>query len=222
MKNDFFNKLPEIVLASTSPQRARILKELGFSFKVIQVDADEIVAPTPEETVLENAKLKASAAFHSADVPDGQTVITADTILSMKGKIYGKPGGKKKAREYLAKFSGRQVDVFTGVAAFVKGKEQGHVALDKAVIRFCPLSRQMLDWYVSTKEPLARAGGLGISLIGEIFVESLAGSYSCVAGLSKRAVLAVMAQLSGNHTYVHELLGMHRCSMNLYPFNLSS
>ena len=62
-KNLLLHDMPEIILASTSPQRAQILEELGISFSVVQIDADEIVGSTPEETVLTNAKLKIAAAL---------------------------------------------------------------------------------------------------------------------------------------------------------------
>lgn len=218
-KNLLLHDMPEIILASTSPQRAQILEELGISFSLVQIDVDEIVGSTPEETVLTNTKLKVAAALRSGALSEGKIVMAADTVLAMDGKIFGKPDNPEAAKNYLAAFSGRQICAFTVVAAIRKGDNKGDIAIDKALIRFFPLSEEMIDWYVATGEPLTRAGAFGISRIGEIFVDTLAGSYSCVAGLSKKAVLAVIAKISGNDNFKKNLLQLHN-TLNLDSFTL--
>ena len=188
-------KLPEIILASESPQRSRILEELGISYRLLAADSDEIVGATPQETVLTNAKRKTATAISS--VAHGRVILAADTVLTMQGQIFGKPKNENEARSFLQKFSGKSVEAVSGVAAMRKGDTTGSAAIETAIIEFKTLSKEIIEWYLSTGEPLVRAGAFGISRLGEILVKSVNGSYSCVAGLSKRSTLAVLYQVAG-------------------------
>jgi nucleoside triphosphate pyrophosphatase len=188
-------KLPDIILASESPQRSRILEELGISYRLLASDADEIVGATPQETALTNAKRKIAAAISSVD--HGTVILAADTVLTMQGQIFGKPKSKNEAKSFLQKFSGKSVEAVSGVAAMRKGDTTGFAAIETARIEFETLSKEIIEWYISTGEPLVRAGAFGISRLGEILVKSVKDSYSCVAGLPKRSTLAVLYQVVG-------------------------
>ena len=187
-------KWPEIYLASTSVQRASILKELDIPFKVLEMEVNEIIGTSPEETVMENAKRKAVAGIRAIEHCEN-AILAADTVLAMEGKIYGKPSSPEEAKKTLEKFSGKCIRVFTGVAGVQKQEKIGIVALEMAEIEFHPLTSGIIDWYISTGEPLTRAGSIGISRIGEILIKSTNGSFSCIAGLPKNAVLAVLTSL---------------------------
>ena len=169
------------------------MEELGISYRLLASDADEIVGATPQETVLTNAKLKVAAAIASVD--HGTLILAADTVLTLQGQIFGKPKNENEARNFLQKFSGKSVEAVSGVAAMRKGDTTGSVAIETARIELEMLSKETIEWYISTGEPLARAGAFGISRLGEILVKSVKGSYSCVAGLPKRSTLAVLYQV---------------------------
>lgn len=177
-------------LASASPQRRQILEELGISFRVLPVGVEEVLFSSAEKTVRENAFRKANAALAVKTVGFGDVVIGADTIVRVGRRILGKPKTPEEAKDYLARLSGREVEAWSGVAVFQKGCGAGAISVEKAFARMRKLSGEEIDWYVSTQEPLTRAGAFGISHYGEVFVEKLEGSYSCFAGLPKRSLLA--------------------------------
>ena len=181
-------------MASESPQRSQILEELGISYRLLAADTDEIVGETPQETVLTNAKRKVAATISSID--HGTVILAADTVLTMQGQIFGKPRNENEARNFLQKFSGKTVDAVSGVVAIRKGDTTGFAAIETAIIEFKILSEETIEWYIGTGEPLTRAGAFGISRLGELLVKSVEGSYSCVAGLSKRSTLAVLYQVA--------------------------
>jgi len=194
MDSPLFKLNKEIILSSTSPQRYQIMEELKLPFKVLELEVEEVKEATPADTVLTNAKLKASMGVQSVSDKD-VVILAADTVLSMNGEVYGKPVDAEEARKYLEKFSGNRVMAFSGVAGARTGEKTGIVTMETAEIEFFPLPIDLIDWYVSTGEPLTRAGAFGISRIGEILVKSITGNYSCVAGLPKRSVLAVLSCL---------------------------
>ena len=182
-----------LILASGSPQRADIMRELGLEFEALSMDVDEVVLQTPEATVEANAKLKAIAALRG--LPDGRIVIAADTVLCVDGSILGKPKTPQRAREYLTALSGRRVTAVSAVAVARKGDESGWLATESATADVKTLTDDEIDGYVATGEPLERAVAIGISRCGEIFIEGIHGAYSCIAGLPKRALLAILGRL---------------------------
>lgn len=181
-----------VLLASSSPQRKTILAELGVSARCVAVDVDEVTLATPEETVRENAQLKARAAL--TFVREGELVVAADTVVAAGGKILGKPHDVTRAVEYLHLLNGARVDAYTGVCV-VRHDGGGYVGVESAGAQIRPLSDAEISWYVATGEPLSRAGAIGISRIGEVFVERLAGAYSCFAGLPKAMLMAQLGRM---------------------------
>lgn len=179
-----------VILASSSPQRADILRELGIEFDAVSMDVDEVVLSTPEETVRTNARLKALAA-HSRF--PAEAVIAADTVISHDGRVLGKPRDAIEAEAILASLSGHEVKAFSAVAVVNAATLAGCVATECAVAHMRHLTGDEISWYIETREPLSRAGALGISRYGEIFIERIDGTYSCFAGLPKRALLAAIS-----------------------------
>ncbi len=212
-----------VFLASMSPQRAAILQELKIEFQAITIAVDEVTLDTPEETVQENAKLKALAALRA--IPSGSLVIAADTIVFAHGSILGKPDNKATAREYLCALSGHTVRAFSGIAVARKGADEGVLALEYADAQIKALSESEIAWYIETEEPLSRAGAFGISRYGEIFVEKTYGAYSCIAGLPKIALLACLDATGASGACAFPVLPpkelfAHR--VNLQRFRLAS
>ena len=160
-----------LILASGSPRRAKILKDLGVAFTVVKSDAPEVSYPhDPERTVCENARAKGAAV-------SGENILSADTIVWFSGRIYGKPRDIDEAKEYLRELSGNVHTVFTGVAY------NGEVKVVKSDVKFRQLSDAMIDEYVARVKPTDRAGAYDIDESGDLIVESYTGSYENIMGL---------------------------------------
>ena len=160
-----------LTLASGSPRRAKILAALGVDFVVAKSDAAEVSIPhDPERTVRENAlaKGRAVAAAH---------VLSADTIVWLDGRIYGKPRDLAEAKEFLHELSGRVHTVFTGVAY------DGDVRVVRSDVTFRALSDAQIDAYVARVKPTDRAGAYDIDESGDLLVASYTGSYENIMGL---------------------------------------
>ena len=169
-----------MILASTSPRRAKILEALGWSFSVAPTEAEEVSIPrAPRRTVLVNAarKLKACRDKH----PDAE-ILAADTIVWFNGKIYGKPRDLEEAREFLRELSGNTHSVFTGLAHCRPG-EKMHAETVESRVKFKRLSEADIAGYVDRVRPLDRAGAYDIDEGGELIIESYDGGYENIMGL---------------------------------------
>ena len=167
-----------LILASGSPRRAKILRDLGIEFTVVKSDAPEVSYPhDPERTVRENALAKGLCVRGGGVSPAQENVLSADTIVWFNGKIYGKPKNLDEAKEYLRELSGNVHTVFTGVAY------NGEVKIVRSDVKFRKLSEKMIDEYVARVKPTDRAGAYDIDESGDLIVESYTGSYENIMGL---------------------------------------
>ena len=172
--------MARLVLASQSPRRRELLEGLGLALDVRPSNADESLRPdeAPAEYVLRVARDKARA------VP-GDVVLGADTAVVVRGVVLGKPAGPDDARRMLRTLSGSVHEVLTGVCVRRNAGALG-VELDAVVtteVRFARLTGAQIDWYVSTGEPLDKAGAYAIQGAGGAFVAAIEGSVSNVVGL---------------------------------------
>ena len=173
----------KIVLASGSPRRAKILKDLGVDFEVVKTDAPEVSYPAdPERTVRKNALAKGAAARsvpHSPfPVPHSPfPILSADTIVWFSDRIYGKPRDLEEAKEFLRELAGKVHTVFTGVAF------DGEVKVVRSDVKFRELSEATIEEYVARVRPTDRAGAYDIDESGDLIVESYSGSYENIMGL---------------------------------------
>ena len=167
----------KIVLASGSPRRAKILKDLGVDFEVVKTDAPEVSYPAdPERTVRENALAKGAA------LSPRKGVLSADTIVWFSGRIYGKPRDLDEAKEFLRELSGQTHVVFTGVAFHAEDGTEQTVCVESHVT-FRALSEEMIEEYVARVHPTDRAGAYDIDESGDLIVASYTGSYENIMGL---------------------------------------
>jgi septum formation protein len=174
-----------IILASKSPRRIALLKELGLTFEVIPSSVDEslVSAASPREIAIEAARLKAEEV---AGRLDSGLVIAADTIVCCGGKIYGKPKNKEQARETLQELSGKMHRVITGLALKEAGnssESRSRLDAEETRVFFKPLDDRMIEDYIATGEPFDKAGGYGIQGKGGGLVERIEGCYFNVVGL---------------------------------------
>ena len=162
-----------LILASGSPRRAKILKENAVLFDVVKSDAPEVAYPDdPERTVRENALAKGRAVD-----AHGAHVLSADTIVWLDGRIYGKPATLDEAKEYLRELSGKTHTVYTGVAF------DGDARVVASYVKFRDLTEADIERYVALVHPLDRAGAYDIDDYGPILIEKWTGSYENIMGL---------------------------------------
>ncbi len=170
----------ELILASQSPRRREIMHLMGLAYRT-EVGTDPEQVPdglSVPETVMHLAKQKASFALQLH--PDA-CVIGADTIVELDGEILGKPHSPEDAIQTLTHMQGREHTVYTGLAVLKNGYTDVRYVASK--VRFRPMSEKEIRWYVSTQEPLDKAGSYGIQGFGCVFVESIEGNYFNVVGL---------------------------------------
>ena len=168
---------PKLYLASTSPRRRDILAALGIPFEVISVATDEspIDGESPQAMVLRLAAAKAAAASK------GEYILGADTVVVLGERILGKPCDADDAVAMLLALSGREHQVFTGVA--LKTPQGCTAVVSATVVRFREIRRDEAQRYWQSGEPRDKAGAYGIQGLGGVFVEAIDGSYSGVMGL---------------------------------------
>ncbi|HEX3026603.1 MAG TPA: Maf family protein [Clostridia bacterium] len=170
----------KLILASSSPRREEILRNAGYEFEVIPSRVDENLPEPlpPEETVTRLAVLKAGEIF--SQYPDA-VVLGADTVVSVGGKILGKPKDEQDAAGMLEKLSGRTHEVFSGVALMADGRRESFA--EKSQVCFYPLGQELIKRYTATGEPLDKAGAYGIQGFGSLLVREITGDYYNVMGL---------------------------------------
>ncbi len=172
-----------IILASKSPRRQYLLKELGIDFEIIaDAETDESYPPelTKAEIPVYLAEKKAKHALPS--IPDKTLLITADTIVWLNGKVINKPAGYSEAIKMLKELSGEVHEVLTGVCLSTNRKK--HSFYTSTLVYFASLSKDEIKYYVEQYQPYDKAGAYGIQdWIGYIGIERIEGSYFNVMGL---------------------------------------
>jgi septum formation protein len=173
--------LPKIVLASSSPRRVKLLKQLGVTFEVVEpVGVHEEDDGVPEEVVLRNAQAKAD---HVASKVDEGIVIGADTIVVLGDTIIGKAMTDQEATEMLTALQGRTHRVLTGLAVVDASSKRTETDVVETVVTFQPLTEDEVARYVASGEPLGKAGGYAVQGLGAVIVEEVHGCFYNVVGL---------------------------------------
>jgi septum formation protein len=186
--------LPTIVLASTSPRRAEILRTVGWPFETFAVNVDE--TPGADEDApgyverLARAKAAAAAVYCASRI-----VLGADTVVVVDDEILGKPRDEEDAREMLQRLSGRRHEVLTGVALVNAQLSQSVVAHEITEVKFASMSDDEIGWYVDTGEPMDKAGAYAIQGRGARFIEEIKGEYFNVVGLPVRLLYKLVQDL---------------------------
>lgn len=170
----------QIILASASPRRQELLRQVGLTFRVEPSLVDENIAEplSPAELVEHLALIKAKevAARHPEAI-----VLGADTIVVVDGAVLGKPADRAAAIAMLERLADREHLVMTGVA-LVQG-ERVLVSHEETAVRFGPLTREQIERYVDSGEPMDKAGAYGIQGRAAGLIESISGDYFNVVGL---------------------------------------
>jgi septum formation protein len=182
-----------LVLASASPRRAELLAAAGIAFEALPTNIDETQWPgeSPRAHVQRLAEEKARAGF--AKRPTA-TVLGADTVVVVDDAILGKPRDAADAAAMLRRLSGRDHQVFTGVALVSPAGTTS--AVDVTIVRFARLIEEEIAWYVASGEPMDKAGGYAIQGRASRFVDRIEGSYANVVGLPVALVYRLLADSS--------------------------
>lgn len=182
-----------LVLASASPRRAELLRQMGLAFAARPVDIDETPRPgeQPEDYVCRLAREKALAGLAVAN-GEQVRVIGSDTTVVVAGRILAKPADTEEAKAMLSRLSGRSHRVLTAVAVAFAG--DCRVELVETRVHFRRLEAAEIDAYIDTGEPMDKAGGYGIQGRGGIFVSRIEGSYSAVVGLPLNETSRMLGQ----------------------------
>lgn len=173
----------KFVLASQSPRRRELVQTLGLNFRVLEDKTPETVnfATTPEEIVKELAEQKArNVAPHCTQE---EIIIAADTMVSLNNAVLGKPSDTQEAQKMLSALSGNTHEVYTGFCVFALGKGKIYTDFECTQVTFKVLSGEEIARYISTGEPMDKAGAYGIQGIGSLLVERINGDYFNVMGL---------------------------------------
>lgn len=172
--------MKQLILASSSPRRQELLKQIRIPFQVRKAMIDESMIQTedPAEKVKQLAILKGrSVPLHS----EKEVVLAADTIVAQQQSIFEKPKTKKEAYEMITALSGKVHEVYTGV--IIRANEREKTFVEETKVEFWPLTDEEINWYIHTNDPYDKAGAYGIQNLGAIFVKQIIGDYYNVVGL---------------------------------------
>ncbi len=183
-----------LILASKSPRRYELLKQMGFDFDVIpsRIEEDFVPEEPPEQHVIRLAEAKASeVGSRHLD----RWVIAADTIVYINGSIFGKPKNREEALEMLRRLSGQEHWVLTGFSVRHLGKGIRDQEAVQTTVKVKTLNSVEMEWYIQTGEPFDKAGGYAIQGVGSFMIESIRGSYTNVVGLPLCELIQMLSRL---------------------------
>lgn len=177
-----FMNSPALILASSSPRRSELLRQLGVEFKVVSSEVVEVLHQqlTACEVAQINAYRKARAV--AKKFPDA-LVLGADTMVCLETTLYGKPASLERAYEMLEQLQGRTHRVVTAVCLLHLREHRQKLFAESSAVTFRPLDAVKIRRYLTRVNPLDKAGGYAIQEEGDLLVERIAGSYSNVVGL---------------------------------------
>jgi len=193
--------MTDLYLASRSPRRRELLKQIGVRFepllirltspRAVDIDERQHLGEPADRYVERIAREKAEHGVHALALRSllPRPVLAADTVVIVDGEVLGKPAGRAQASEFLRRLSGRAHEVRTAVALGVPAG--GAVGAGARVLRavsvslvtFRSLEESEVERYVATGDPFDKAGGYGIQGLAAVFIERIEGSYSGVMGL---------------------------------------
>ena len=185
----------KLILASSSPRRAEILtrKKVKFEIKIPGSYNEEHIFSDPVTHVLEVSRRKAQSV--ADQVGDG-IILGADTIVVLDGEILGKPKNEDEALLFLKKLGGRMHQVYTGITLINKPTGKVISDYDLTKVKFNQLDEQKILSYISTGEPMDKAGAYGIQGMGNFLVDHIEGSLDNVIGLPTEKLREMLKQIA--------------------------
>ena len=179
-----------IILASASPRRRELLEQIGLAFEVrVSNVAEKVTAVEPGLVVEELSVQKAEAVLAELACEEDVLVIGADTVVSAKGRILGKPSDEKDAVGMLEILSGESHEVYTGVTLLYRSFHEEascvrrHVFHERTKVSFYPMSQEEIAFYAASGECMDKAGAYGIQGLCARYIKGIEGDYNNVVGL---------------------------------------
>ena len=186
----------EWILASASPRRRQLLKQIVETFDVLPARGEESAVDGDVETLVKTLATQKAREVAGLQVANGKAVFGADTVVALDGRVLGKPKDEAQAREMLKSLSGREHEVYTGVCISYptrQGVRAERVAADCTKVLFENLSNEQIEAYIATGSPMDKAGAYGIQDGG--LVRSIKGSFSNVVGLPVELVKEMVERI---------------------------
>jgi septum formation protein len=185
--------MSRLLLASASPRRIRLLREAGFNPEVLSSQIVETRADflTPAEAALFNAIRKGMAI--ALEHPD-EIVLSADTIVTLDGSVFGKPADLEEAFQMLKRLIGKTHEVITAVAVMHLNNKRTRVGTERTAVKFRSLSDAEIREYLEIVEPLDKAGAYAAQESPDRIIESVTGSFSNVVGLPMELTIPILAE----------------------------
>ena len=184
-----------LILVSQSPRRRELLESAGIAFRAIAPEADEPAPAAAAEGRVRYADLVRRAALAKAKSAARRAsglLLAADTIVVCDGRVLGKPTGPADARRTLRRLSGRWHWVYTGLALLCESRYT--LGYERTKVCFRALSKNEIDWYVGTGEPMDKAGAYAIQGRGAAFVRAIRGCYTNVIGLPLPKLMEMLSE----------------------------
>lgn len=188
------SEMNKIYLASTSPRRVELLRSLGIEFSVLPVEVPESYS-TEESPRLYVQRMARQKALQGAERLTEGLVIAADTVVVIDDTVLGKPQSRDDAARMLGLLQGRVHRVISGVALCCVQTQRCLTDAEETEVKFATMTDEEIQWYISTAEPLDKAGAYGVQGKGAVFIEWVRGSYSNVVGLPLRLLYLLAQQL---------------------------
>ena len=185
----------KLILASASPRRAEILRDAGFSFLVMSSAVDETPIPNESPADMVQRLADAKAELVAARAVGPAIVIAADTVVSLDGRIFGKPRNTDEARRMLEALSGRAHSVLTGVTLVRLPDAERRSFVESTLVHFAALSDEDISRYLASDEPHDKAGAYAIQGLAGRFIPRIEGDYFNVVGLPLARVAQALAEL---------------------------
>ena len=188
-----------LILASSSPRRAEILRAVGWPFETHAAGVDEmrLSAEAPEDFVRRLAREKADAVARTRLFG---LVLGADTTVVVDGEVLEKPRDEEDARRMLRRLSERWHEVLTGVALVRAETGRAVVGVERTRVRFAAMTDEEVEWHVETGDVLDKAGAYAVQGRAALFIESIEGDYWNVVGLPVRLVYELARGFEGEAT----------------------
>ncbi len=183
-----------LILASASPRRYELLRQVDLDFDVIpsRIEENYVKGESPRSHVLRLAEAKALDVGNQ--YPD-RWVIAADTIVYVDHSVLGKPKSREEVIKMLRRLSGKEHQVLTGFSVLHLEKSKRDRAAVRTTVKVKKLTQAEIDWYVETGEPFDKAGGYAIQGVGSFMIESIKGSYTNVVGLPLCELIQMLSRL---------------------------
>ena len=199
MNSPTISKDSPLILASSSPRRKRLLRQIGIPFRARSSHVEETIIV--EGSLISPGNLAVKKAEAAGSASQNNWILGADTVVVLGETSLGKPKDAEDAHAMLSQLSGKEHRVITGFCLLDPNRDAAHTEEITTLVRVKKLTEQEIRGYIATGEPFGKAGGYGIQGVGAFIVESISGSYSNVVGLPLCALVKALCRNGALNTF---------------------